>query len=213
MKPRLKVNWAKFLFIFCMIQFSLMLIGCSAAWLGAVSNLLPFVESAVSAAIAFVLALEGKTVPANVSAAIQKIGDDIATEITNVQTLIATYKASASTTLLGEIQAVFQGILANLSSILSGFQVTDSTTVAKLGQLVGLAVAAVQAILALIPLVQAKLATPGVTREELEADDQFAADQVKNVEKGLKEGYVAVVTTHTTNADVNTALDTLPRSL
>jgi hypothetical protein len=195
-----------------MLQFCALLVGCSAAWLGAVSALLPALEAAVSAAISFIVALEGKTVPPSVSAAIQKIGTDIATQITNVQALIASYQNAASTGLLSQIQAVFQGILTNLSSILSGFNVTDASTIAKLTQLVGLAVAAVQAILGLIPLVQARLAA-GATKAELEADDKFAAGQVKSFEKGLKEGYVSIVTTHTPNTDVNVALDTLPRSL
>jgi hypothetical protein len=207
----MKVNWAKFFFVFCIMQVALMLAGCSAAWLGAVSALLPALEAAISAAVAFVVALEGKTVPASVSASIQALGNDIAAQIANVQTLIADYKAAATTGLLSQIQAVFQGILTNLDSILSGFNVTDLSTVSKLTQLVGLAVAAVQAILGLIPLVQAKLAS-GAPKAELEADDQFAANQVKGFEKGLKEGYVEIVTTPTANADVNVALASLPQS-
>jgi hypothetical protein len=208
----MRLNWRKFFIVFGLLQVALLMAGCSAAWLGAVSALLPVLETAVSAAIAFVAALEGKTVPASVSAAIQKIGQDIATQITNVQQLIAVYQNAASTGTLSQIQALFQAIVANLGSILSAFQVTDSTTVSKFTQLVGLCVAAAQAILAIIPLVAVKLAS-GASRTELEADDKLAAANVKQVEAGLKSAYVAVISESTTNADVNTALSTLPRSL
>lgn len=208
----MRPNWRKFFTIFGLLQVMFWFAGCSAAWLGAVSGLLPALESVVSAAIAFVLALEGKTVPASVSAAIQKIGADIQAQIANVQTLIADYKNAASTGLLSQIQAVFQGIIDNLGSILTAFQVSDTATVSKLTQLVGLAVAAAQAIVALIPMVINKMAS-GASHAELEADDKLAAVSVGNFQKGLKEGYVHVVTEPTANADVNAALDSLPRSI
>lgn len=208
----MKMNWRKFWIVFGLLQVALLFAGCSAAWLGAVSALLPTLETVVSAAISFVVALEGKTVPASVSSAIQKIGADIAAQIANVQTLIADYKAAATTGLLSQIQAVFQGIVDNLGSILSAFQVSDTTTVGKLTQLVGLAVAAAQAILALIPLVAAKIAS-GASRAELEAEDKLAASNVKQVENGLKTAYIQVISEPTTNADVNQALNSLPRSV
>lgn len=213
----MRVNWRKFLFTFS-LMYAILLVatlasGCSAAWLGAVSALLPALEAAVTAAVAFVAALEGKTVSASVTAAIQKIGADIAGEITNVQQLIASYQANASTGTLSQIQAVFQSIVVNLGSILTNAQITDSATTSKLTQLVGLAVAAAQAILGFIPLVSAKLSQPGVTREELEADDKVATQHVKQVEEGLKTAYQAFVTEKTGQVDVDAALAKLPQSL
>lgn len=208
----MKINCKKFVFVFALLETCLILAGCSAAWLGAVGALLPTLETLVSAAIAFVMALEGKTVPASVTAKIQQIGQDIAAEITNVQQLITVYKNAASTGTLSQIQAVFQAIVANLGNILSAFQVTDSATVGKFTQLVGLAVAAAQAILALIPLVIGKLAS-NAPKAELEAEDKLAASSVNNVTSGLKTAYVQVISEKTASADVNTALATLPRSL
>jgi len=208
----LKFNFSTFLFTFLVLQLVVLASGCSAAWLGAVSALMPALETAVSAAIAFVMALEGKTVPASVSAAIQKIGQDISAQIANVQQLITVYQGAASTGTLSQIQAVFQAIVANLGNILTAFQVSDSTTMSKLTQLVGLCVAAAQAILALIPLVATKLAS-GASKSELEADDKLAASSVKNVESGLKQAYVQVISEETPSADVNAALLTLPRTL
>lgn len=209
---KLHVNWKRFWLIFGLLQVTLFLAGCSAAWLGAVSALLPTLESAVSAVIAFVMALEGKTISAEISSKVQQIGADIKAEIANVQTLIADYKNAASTGLLSQIQAVFQGIIDNLSSILTNVQVSDQTTVGKVTQLVGLAVSASQAIIALIPLVMSKLAS-GASKEELEAEDKLAASNVNALNNGLKASYVRIVTAETTNSDVNTALASLPPSI
>lgn len=208
----MKLNLRKFFIVFGLLQVAFLFAGCSAAWLGAVSALLPALEGAVSAAIAFVLALEGKTVPASVSAAIKRIGDSVATQITNVQTLIADYKNAASTGLLSQIQAVFQGILDNLASILAAFQVTDSNTVSKFTALIGLAVAAAQAIFGLIPLVGTALAS-GASRAVLEAQDKEAAAHITSAHQGLQSAYKVIRDTPTANADVNDALNTLPTSL
>jgi hypothetical protein len=220
----MKVNWRKFWIVLGLLEVVVLLMGCSASWLGAVSALLPALEAAVNAAIAFVVALEGKTVPASLTAAVEKIGSDIASQIANVQALLADFKNAAVATqnsLLGQIEALFQGILTNLQSILAGFNITDTATVSKLTQLVGLAVAAAQAIIAFIPLVQTKLAQlaaqPGITREQqdeaLRAEDKFATKQINSIHNGLKEGYVDIVTGVTTSTDVNTALAALPQQL
>jgi hypothetical protein len=209
---KLRVNWSRFLMLFVMFQTVLLMTGCSGAWLSAVSALLPALSGAVSAALAFVLSLEGKTVPASVTAAVQKIVADIQAQIANVQQLIADYKAAASAGILAQIEAVFQGISADLASILQDFNVTDSATVSKFTALIGLAVAAAQAIIGLLPLVTAALSS-GATKEVLEAQDKEAAAHIQNAHKGLQSAYVLIRTTPTASADVNGALTALPKSL
>ena len=208
----MKVNWRKFFTTFAFLQITLFLAGCTAAWLGAVSALLPALEAAVSAVVAFVVALEGKTVPPAVTAAIQKIGSDVGTEIANVQQLIAAFKAQASSGLLAQIQAVFQAIISNLGNILTGLNVTDSSTVAKITSLVGLAVAAAQAIIGLIPMAIQKMDS-GAPEAELRHYDAVASVSVNNTHKALQEAYIVTVTTMTENPDVDSALAALPQTL
>jgi len=208
----MRVNWKRFILVFSILQVVFLCAGCSGTWLTAVSALLPALEAAITAAISFVAALEGKTVSASVSAAIQKIGSDVSAQIANVKTLIADYQAAASTGTLSQIQAVFQGIVANLANILSAFNVTDPASTSKFTQLVGLCVAAAQAIIALVPLVAAKLAS-GASPEELTADDMIATKTVTQATAALKETYVAIISQKTTSDVVNTALDSLPRTI
>lgn len=208
-------NFRRFLLVFTILQVATILVGCSAAWLGAVDGLLPALSAAVEAVVAFLAALEGKTVSTAFLNAVQKIQQDIAAQITNVQTLIADFKNAATGaqgSILAQIQAVLQGILTNLGSILSGANITDSATVSKLTALVGLAVAAAQAIFGLIPLVSAAISS-GASRDVLEAQDHEAAAHVENAHKGLQSAYKIIRDTPTENADVNTALGALPAGL
>jgi hypothetical protein len=208
----MKVNWRKFASFFALFFVVLMLSGCSASWLGAVSSLLPALEAAVSAIVSFALALEGKTVPAGVAAAIKKIGDDVAVEIQNVQALVAQFKAQASAGLLTQIQTLLQGVVTNLSSILSGLSISDASTIGKITNLVGLAVAAAQAIIALIPVAVAKMQS-GASHAELQEEDEVASTALHLTTGNLKSAYHTIVTTPTENADVNAALASLPQSI
>lgn len=207
----MRINWKKFASLFVLFNLSLICVGCTAAWIGAISALLPAIQAAVTAILSFVLSLEGKTVPASVTAAIQKIVDGINTELQNLTTLIAAAKAGG-TTVLSQIGAVLNSILANLGSILSGLNVSDSSTLQKITELVGLAVAAVQAILAIIPLAEKKLAE-NPSAVHLEAFDKATANQLSSTHKAMQETYKAIVGTTTESMDVNTALAALPKTL
>jgi hypothetical protein len=208
----MKVNWKRFAILFCMLQVPLLLMGCTAQWLGAISALLPVLNSLVSAVVAFVLSLQGKTVPPAFAAMVQKVQTDIAGEITNIQALIAQFQANASTGLLSQISAVMSAIVTNLSSILADSSITDSATVSKITQLVALAVAAAQSIIALIPVVSAKL-TSGATPAQLEAEDKFAAKGINDAKKSITESYSAIVSEKTGQPEVDAALAKLPKKV
>jgi hypothetical protein len=214
---RFRVNWKKFAtrlaFVYAVTFAVMFLGGCSAAFLGAISGLLPGLAAAIEAAVTFVASLEGKTVSPTLNTKVQQWGTNIAGLISNLQTIIAAAKGATATTVISQIQAVLQSILSNMSSILSDFNVTDSATVSKFTSLVGLGVALVQTILGLIPIAQATMARASVTAEQLKAEDSEATTHIKAAHKGMQEAYKVIRNTATTNGDVNTALNTLATSL
>lgn len=206
------LNLRRFLLVFTVLQVCVLLGGCTAAWLSAVNSLLPALQTAVSAVVAFIAALEGKTVSTAFVDAAKRVQADVAASITNAQTLIGDFQKTASTGLLSQIQAVFQGIVDNLNSILTGLSITDSATVNKLTALVGLAVAAAQSIVALIPVVYAKLES-GASHAALEAEDKVASNAIGEAHKLLKSTYHAIVSEPTESEPVNAALSVLPQNL
>lgn len=209
------VNWKRFIRIFAVLAMAescLLLAGCTSAWIGAVSGLLPGILGVVDAVVAFVGSLEGKTVSPATYSTIQKWQQNIATEIANAQTIIASIKQQATAGLLTQFQTAMQAVVQQFNSILSGVDVTDSATVAKLTQFLALGVAAVQAVLALVPMAAAKLAAHA-SDEEMQHYDKLAAKSTENAVKVMKETYADIVSEHTASADVNAALDALPKKL
>jgi hypothetical protein len=202
-----------FAFLYMLMLFVTLASGCSAAFLGAISALIPALEAAISAAVAFVTALNGKTISASVTSAIQAWGTKVQGLIANLQSIITAAQGQSSAGVIAEIQAAMQAILSAITSILPEFNVTDSATVSKFTELLGLGVAAVQAILGFIPLVQAKLATPGITNEQLAAEDQVAKVHINNAHKVLQSTYKVIRDEQTASVDVNAALTTMPASL
>jgi hypothetical protein len=213
----MKFSWKKFLKVFAFTYGFLLvmtcLVGCSAAFLGAISALLPALEASVSAAVAFVVALEGKTVSASVSAAIQKWGTNVASLITSLQDIITAAKGAATASVISQIQAAMQAISSAMSSILPDFDVTDSATVSKFTALLNLGIGLVSTILGFIPLIQTALARVGVTNEQLKAEDQEATAHIKNLHKGFQDAYKIVRDTPTASGQVNAALNGLPAGL
>lgn len=202
----------RFLSVFFLLNAILFMTGCTSAWIGAIGGLLPSIQAVVTAIVAFIAALQGKTVSSATNAAIQKWQQNVATEIANAQTIIAAIKQGATPTLLSEFQAVMQSVLQQFNSILAGVDVTDPSTVAKLTQFVGLGVAALNAILALIPMAVQKL-NAKASVEELKHYDKLGAKSTTQALTTMKETYAAILTEHTVNPDVNTALDGLPKAI
>ncbi len=192
------------LLLLCLCLCVVCLTGCTSTWITAVGAALPTLSALVTAIATFIAALAGKTVAQNVSDAIAKITADVQAQITNVQAIIAAYKATPNPTLLGEISAVLNAILANLASILTGFSIVDSSTVARLAQLVGLGVAAVLAILALVPLL---VPGPGVG-----GIPELSEAQKKTLglhQSAFKATYNTIRTAPSGSVEVDAALATL----
>jgi hypothetical protein len=75
-----------------------------------------------------------------------------------------------------------------------------------------LGIAAINAVLAFIPMVVAKL-NANAPKAELAHYDAVAASVTKMTLKGVKDTYVGIQSEHTENVDVNAALDALPKSI
>lgn len=212
----MKINWRKFgttfLFLYALFLVATMASGCGGV-LSVISGLLPALVAAVDAAVSFVMALEGKTVPAGLSTTVQAWGTKVGGFVTNIQGIISAAAGQATAGVIAQIQAVLSAIQSETQSILSEFNVTDSATVSKFGSLVNLAISFISIILGLFPVALKLVARTDVPKEQLEAEAKEADAQTKNAHKAMQEAYVVIRTTPTASADVNTALSVLPTSL
>lgn len=202
---RKMTRWVPLLFVLCF-----MVLFCAACnTLSTISAMLPALTTLVENVVAFIVGLKGGEVSASVTSAIQGYANDIATEITNVQAIIAAATSSNNTTTIQKLQAAFGAIMTQLSSILSGANITDSATVTTLQSLVGLAVASVQTILGIIASLEpaaAALDAGKISAEDAQTADNHASDKLKAEHKLMKHVFSVIQKTPTPNPDVNASL-------
>ena len=196
--------------MFALFNVVLLLAGCSANWVGAIQSMWPAIQAAVSAIFAFIGAV--KSVPQSVKDAVTKVEADVTASLQNAGTVLASLTQNATASVTSQFETVMQAIVTNLNSILAGFSVTDPNTVSKVTELVNLAVAAIEAILALVPVLSSKLAEHA-SEEELKVADKVATTTIKNTHKVLQSSYHTIVSTPTGEVDVDEALAALPQQL
>jgi hypothetical protein len=203
--------WQVF-FTLAAVELLLFTTACTAAWITAINGLLPSIAALVTSVLSFVSALEGKTVSAAMVSTIQKWQENVATEIKNAEAILAAYNQSEGSSYLRQLQTVMQAVLTQFQGILQGIDITDSATVSKLTQFVGLGIAAINAVISLIPIAVRKL--DSVTPiGELRAYDKFAATVTVKSAQVVRETYASIVEEPTESDDVNAALNSLPRSI
>ena len=191
------------------------LTGCTAAWVSSVTSaLLPAAKAAIMAIATFATALKGKTLSEAFVNAVNKVASDASTTIANVMSLVQEWVTDPSTTTLGKINDLLNALVTNLGGIMSGVSISDPATSGKLTLLISLAVAALQAVLGVIPVIQA--ATPALATMSEEQKLSLANRTKKRLQAAhqeLVEEYAAIRTETTANADVNAALAALPAQL
>lgn len=208
----MRINWRRFAFVFGLLQVLFLVSGCTAAWIGALQGLIPTIEGIVSAAVAFIAALEGKTVSATFNAKVQQWGTQVSDLLTQLSSLVASAAKTATTTIITQIQSVMAQLSTSLGSILQDSDVTDPSTVSKIEEFVQLAIAAVNAVLAVIPVALARIKA-GATQEELQVVDGDAKNTINQAHDLAKKTYHVIVTQQTPQIDVNSALGKLPQNI
>lgn len=202
-------NWRLALLAFVICQFVLMATACGAT-ISEISNMLPSIGTLLSAIVAFVTGLSG-TLSSTTVATATTVGNDAQAAITEAESELKAWTQSTSTTVLGKISSLLTGVQSTLNNFLSGLNITNPATLQKLQGIVSLALTAVEGVLALIPMFGQKLAT--ASPHELAAMDKLAANQVKALHQGIKDGYKAWVETPTGDSATDAALSKCPKSL
>jgi hypothetical protein len=209
----MRFNIRKFLWVFLCLELCLLCSGCTSAWIKATNSALFGLDSLIAAILAFVGALEGRTISKELADKIRVWTSNVQTSIANVRDRMAAFAKDKSTLVLGQVRAVIEVLIAQLNSILVAITaITDAATFSKLKELVSLAIGTAQAILAMLPSVAAAIDAK-VPRDILEKEDENAGALVDKSLIELEEDYEAIIKDKTTNPTVNHALDEMPRSL
>ena len=144
------------------LSLSLVLAGCSTSWISTVLADLPVITQVALNIASIVAAAQGKgqTSP-TVTSEVQSIANQVQSDLTLIQSLIANYKSATAAQQPGIVQrisAALGDVQTNLNAILTAVHVNDAALQATITAAVGVAVTTVAAIASLLP------AVPGAVR-------------------------------------------------
>jgi len=143
---------------------TLMWTACSTAWVGEAEQIVAALIPAVANLVTLVATLEGKDVSAADLQTIQSAGAEAGADLQLMQSLVEEYQkadAAARPGLLNQIQAAMNAVQSTLSGLLPALHLKDAATQAKVTAVVGILLAEVQSVAAIVPLDNAS-ASPGM---------------------------------------------------
>jgi hypothetical protein len=219
-----KFNWRLALLVFICLETTIFLTGCTET-VAALGPLLTSLGTLLNAIIAFATGL-GSTITPAAQQILTDIGAAVTTAIPQAQADIAAWTQATSSTVLSKVGALLSGIPATVNSLLAAMGISGSAE-QKLSEIIGLAVTAVEGILAFVPLVASELSPvpeqPAKTEEQKSAIkkqlermvrlDKIAAKQVKTLHQSMRDSYKEWVTMPTGDDKVDSVLKSLPQEL
>ena len=186
--------------VLCM---TITLAACSTAWIAEAEQVVAVLIPAATNIVTLVAALQGKSVSAGDLKTIQAAGAQAGADLQLIQALIAAYQtadATAKPGLLNQIQTAIGAVQTNLQGLLPALHIQDTATQTKITAVVGIVLAEVQALAAIVPLVNPNASPAMMARAAAQTKKQApltASEFVKS--------YNATLTAKTGNADLDRA--------
>lgn len=131
--------------------------GCSTDWIGEAEQIVAALIPAAANLVALVATLQGKTVSAADLQMVQDAGTQAGADLQLIRSLIAAYQkadAAAKPGILNQIQSAIGAAQGNLEGLLSALHIKDAATQAKVQAVVGILLAEVQSLAAVVPAIQ-----------------------------------------------------------
>ena len=186
--------------VLCM---TITLAACSTAWIAEAEQVVAVLIPAATNIIALVAALQGKSVSAADLQTIQSAGAQAGADLQLIQSLIAAYQKSDATAkpgILNQIQTAIGAVQANLQGLLPALHIQDTATQTKITAVVGIVLAEVQSLAAIVPLVNPSASPAMMARAAAQTKKQAPLTASEFV-----ASYNATLTAKTGNADLDRA--------
>jgi len=182
---------------------TMMWTACSTAWIKDAEQIVAVLMPATANIVGLVAALQGKNVSTAEMQAIQSAGSQAGADLQLMQSLITQYQTADTTAkagLLSQIQVAMGAVQSNLNGILPALHIKDAATQAKITAVIGIVLAEVQSLEAIVPLVN-----PGASTGMM----AMAAEQVKKhpplTASEFVSSYNATMTAKTGNGELDHA--------
>ncbi len=153
MKTRKKIGFALIL-----LSLTMLLTGCTTAWIGEADNIIVALLPAIQAILGLVLAF-GAEIPAEVQSAITTGGNEVLNDLNKViKPLLDQYEQAATTALkqdiLSKIQLAIQVALNNWSGILGAVHIKDAALQTKIVAILSLVETELTDLVSVVPVLQ-----------------------------------------------------------
>jgi hypothetical protein len=186
--------------------------GCSTNWVQQGQEIIAVLMPAAANLVILVATLQGKEISAEDLALVQKAGSEVGADLTLVQALIGAYESAdqkAKQRILSQIQSALQAAQENLQGLVLGLHIKDESTRVKVTAIVGILLAEVQALAAILPVVQGQGA--GTRGQGAEVNAQGAAARRKKPMSAgeFSNSYNAIITAKTGRAELDDVSDGL----
>lgn len=150
----MKSNSISKIFLAVVLSLSLLATGCSAQWVSvALADLPVLTQMALNLAALAATLQSGKQLTAAETMAIQNISAEASKDLTLLQALYNTYKASPSADTLQKIETLLQDTNQNLPALLQAAHISDPALSARISAAVNLILTSVSSFASLMPQV------------------------------------------------------------
>ncbi len=196
-------NWFGRVAVALILCLSMVMAGCSTAWIGEAEQIVAALIPAATNIIALVAAMQAKSVSAGDLQTIQKAGTQAGADLQLIQSLIAAYQtadASAKPGILNQIQTAIGTVQANLQGLLPALHIQDAATQSKVTAVVGIVLSEVQSLAAIVPFVSANPSPAMMAKATASTQKQLPLTASEFV-----SSYNATLTAKTGHADLDRA--------
>jgi hypothetical protein len=174
---------------------------CSMAWIGEAEQIAAALIPAVTNIVALVAALQGNKVSDADLLTIQNTSAEVEADLQLMESLMAAYQnadARLQPGLLNQIQAAIDSVQSSLSGLLAGLHIKDAATQAKVSAVIGLALAEVESLAAIVPLVNPNASAGMMAARKARTRAPLTANE-------FVSSYNATMTAKTGNAELDRA--------
>lgn len=191
---------------------TMILTACSTAWITEAEEIVAALIPAAANLITLIEALQGNGVSTQDLQVMQSASTQAQTDLQLINALVTQYQQATDTatqaSLLTQIQTAITTVQSNLSGLLPALHITDPATQAKVTAVIGLILAEVQSLEAIIPVVQ-PVVQPAVASSTVAAKANTKPKTTK-VKPPLsasqfRASYNAIMTAKTGNATLDGA--------
>jgi hypothetical protein len=177
--------------------------GCSTSWIATAEQIVSALIPAAANIVALVAALQGKSVSASDLQTIQNAGSQAGADLQLIESLIAAYQQADEASkpgILNQIQNAINAVQGNLQGLLPALHIKDAATQTKITAVVGILLAEVQSLAAIVPLVNpnASVRMMAMAREQTKKQPPLSAS-------AFVASYNATLTAKTGNPDLDRA--------